>query len=141
MQMSRIEAHLEIILRLIDFDARLRHLHGLGELAHKLIEPLPQRQAGRFCRFAPRQLQHIANDRAYALRVAADDIGQTALLRSKEGTLREQLPGMAHGAHGIADLMSDACREAPEGCELALLYPLGHEGRILEENERRTRSQ
>src|SRR5579871_4896057 len=48
---------------------------------------------------------------------------------------------MAHRAYGIADLMSDACREAPERCELALLYPLGHESRVLEEDQRGTRSQ
>ena len=52
----------------------------------------------------------------------------------------EQLPGVAHGAHGIAYFMRDTGGQPPKGGELGLLHALGQETRVFEENQGRARS-
>ncbi len=59
------------------------------------------------------------------------------LLGPDRRALGEQLAGMAHRAHGVANLMGDARREATERRELALLHALRHEARVLEKDQRR----
>ena len=43
MQMAGVEAHLQIVRLLVHADLRLRHLHGLAELAQELLEPVAER--------------------------------------------------------------------------------------------------
>src|SRR5207249_2982241 len=69
-----------------------------------------------------------------------DDLGQPALLLGEMRRFGEQLPGVAHGAHGVANLVGDAGAQASEGRELGLLDLLGDEARVLEKNQHRRRA-
>ncbi len=51
----------------------------------------------------------------------------------------QQLSGVAHRAHRVADLVRDARAQPPERGELRLLHALGHHAGVLEEHQHRPR--
>ncbi len=137
-EVARVDAHLEVAGLFMHRDARHGNLHGLAELVQKILQPVSQHEPRRLGGFAARQLQDVIDDSAYALGVVADDVGEAAFVGAHDRAFREQLTGMTHGAHGVADFMRDAGGQAAESGQFALLHALGHEAGVLEEDQGRT---
>src|SRR5450631_843539 len=105
MQVAGIEADFQIVRLFDEPDTSAGNLHGLAELPQELLDPVTEREARGLGRLTAGELQYIVDDGANTLGVAADDVGQPALLGSDVRALGEQLAGVAHGADGIADFM------------------------------------
>ena len=57
MQVAGIETYLELVRLLLQSDLRGRHLHGLGEFDHELLEPVGEVKRVGSRGFAARELQ------------------------------------------------------------------------------------
>jgi hypothetical protein len=116
--------------------ARLQ-LQRAGELAGEVLEPRPELEAFRTARFPPGQLQHVVDDLAHALGVRADDLGQPHVFRAQRFRFGEELPGVAHRADRVANLVRDAGGQATQRGEFRLLDTRVHVARVLQEDEDR----
>ena len=105
----------------------------------ELLDPLGERQPLEPRLAALGELQHVVDDGADAVRVAADDLREPPVLRGELLGFGQQLRRMAHRADGIADLVRDARAQAAERGELRLLHLLRDEARVLEEHQHRRR--
>src|SRR6185312_1841559 len=101
-----------------------RPLGRLAELRAELVHPVREGQALATRLFPAGELQHVVDDGAHALGVAADDLRETPVFGDQAAGFAQKLSRMAHGADRIAHLMSDARREASERRELRLLHLL-----------------
>src|SRR5215469_16795355 len=118
----RVYADLDIGVLAHEGEPWCRPLHGLTELLMELLHPWQERQPVETWRIAAREALDILDDGAHPLGVAADDLRETAIICTQARRFAEELPGMAHGAYRVADLVSDARAQAAERRELRLLH-------------------
>src|SRR5271155_3269631 len=112
MKVAGIDAHLEIARFFLNTYLRPAYLHGLAELAEKIIEPVAQCQSAGLRRFATRQLQDIIDNCTDAFGVVTNDVSEATLVSSDLWTFSEQLTGVTHGADGIANFVRNAGRQS-----------------------------
>ena len=136
-QLARIDQRLELGSGDLQLEARRVALRGRAEFLAKARAPLAEPQALGARGFAARELQHVLDDRADALGVAADDLGHAQLGRPESLGLAQQLRRVAHGADRVADLVRDAGGQPAQRRELRLLDAVRERAGVFQEDQHR----
>ena len=112
---------------------------GADEFLHEVGEPFAERHALGARALAPRELLHVADDRADALGVGPDDVAHAAVRLGEARVLAEELRRVADRADGVADLVGDRGRKPAERGQPRLVDAVVERGQVLEEDQHRRR--